>query len=142
MRKGQRVSFYLAAAAFVLAAVSLVLFFVTNATMSYAVVNGTWAIVATVAALAACGASAAMQVRGVGEYPITVLRLCAIGLMFVALSITLADRALVAGGLFTWNDLDTHAWNAFYTGIACMVFQILPVLLLIVSGFLPQGKKQ
>ena len=53
-----------------------------------------------------------------------------------------APSLLVAGGLFTWNDLDTYGWNAFYTGIACMVFQLLPVLLLIVSSFMRQDAKK
>ena len=40
MLKSQRLSFHLAAASAVLAAISLVLFFVTNATVSYAVTDG------------------------------------------------------------------------------------------------------
>ena len=58
-----------------------------------------------------------------------------------ALTITLADRAVVAGGLFTWNSLDVHAWNAFYTGIACIVFQALAAILLVISGCLKQSKQ-
>ena len=44
MLKSQRLSFHLAAASAVLAAISLVLFFVTNATVSYAVTDGPIAI--------------------------------------------------------------------------------------------------
>ena len=40
MLKSQRLSFHLAAASVVLAAISLIMFFVTNATVSYAVVDG------------------------------------------------------------------------------------------------------
>lgn len=142
MLKSQRLSFHLAAASVVLAAISLILFFVTNATVSYAVVDGPVAIVCTVLAILLCGGSAFLQARGASEFPTTVLRLLTLGLLMVAFTIVLSDRALVAGGLFTWNDLDTYGWNAFYTGIACMVFQLLPVLLLIVSSFMRQDAKK
>ena len=142
MLKSQRLSFHLAAAAAVLAAISLVLFFVTNATVSYAVTDGPIAIACTILAILLCGGSVFLQARGAGEFLPTVLRLLTLGLLMAAFTIVLSDRALVAGGLFTWNDLDTYGWNAFYTGIACMVFQMLPVLLLIVSNFMRQDAKK
>ena len=142
MLKIQRLSFHLAAAAAVLAAISLVLFFVTNATVSYAVTDGPIAIACTILAILLCGGSVFLQARGAGEFLPTVLRLLTLGLLMAAFTIVLSDRALVAGGLFTWNDLDTYGWNAFYTGIACMVFQMLPVLLLIVSSFMRQDAKK
>lgn len=142
MLKSQRLSFHLAAAAAVLAAISLVLFFVTNATVSYAVTDGPIAIACTILAILLCGGSVFLQARGAGEFLPTVLRLLTLGLLMAAFTIVLSDRALVAGGLFTWNDLDTYGWNAFYTGIACMVFQMLPVLLLIVSSFMRQDAKE
>lgn len=142
MLKSQRLSFHLAAAAAVLAAISLVLFFVTNATVSYAVTDGPIAIACTILAILLCGGSVFLQARGAGEFLPTVLRLLTLGLLMAAFTIALSDRALVAGGLFTWNDLDTYGWNAFYTGIACMVFQMLPVLLLIVSSFMRQDAKK
>lgn len=142
MLKSQRLSFHLAAAAAVLAAISLVLFSVTNATVSYAVTDGPIAIACTILAILLCGGSVFLQARGAGEFLPTVLRLLTLGLLMAAFTIVLSDRALVAGGLFTWNDLDTYGWNAFYTGIACMVFQMLPVLLLIVSSFMRQDAKK
>lgn len=142
MFKSKRLSFHLAAAAAVLAAISLVLFFVTNATVSYAVTDGPIAIACTILAILLCGGSVFLQARGAGEFLPTVLRLLTLGLLMAAFTIVLSDRALVAGGLFTWNDLDTYGWNAFYTGIACMVFQMLPVLLLIVSSFMRQDAKK
>ena len=57
MLKSQRLSFHLAAAAAVLAAISLVLFFVTNATVSYAVTDGPIAIACTILAILLCGGS-------------------------------------------------------------------------------------
>ena len=74
------------------------------------------------------------------ELLVTALRLLTIFLMMGALLVVLADRAIVAGNLFTWNGLDTYAWNAFYTGIACVVFEVLTMLILVVNGFLKQGK--
>lgn len=142
MLKSQRLSFHLAAAAVVLAVISLVLFFVTNATVSYTVTDGPIAIVCTILAIPLCGSSVFLQARCAGEFLPTVLRLLTLGLLMAAFTIVLSDRALVAGGLFTWNDLDTYGWNAFYTGIACMVFQLLPVLLLIVSSFMRQDAKK
>src|SRR5699024_5533184 len=118
------------------------LFFVTNATVSYAVTDGPIAIACTILAILLCGGSVFLQARGAGEFLPTVLRLLTLGLLMAAFTIVLSDRALVAGGLFTWNDLDTYGWNAFYTGIACMVFQMLPVLLLIVSSFMRQDAKK
>lgn len=142
MLKSQRLSFHLAAAAAVLAAISLVLFFVTNATVSYAVTDGPIAIACTILAILLCGGSVFLQARGAGEFLPTVLRLLTLSLLMAAFTIVLSDRALVAGVFFTWNDLDTYGWNAFYTGIACMVFQLLPVLLLIVSSFMRQDAKK
>lgn len=142
MLKSQRLSFHLAATAAVLTAISLVLFFVTNATVSYAVTDGPIAIACTILAILLCGGSVFLQARGAGEFLPTVLRLLTLSLLMAAFTIVLSDRALVAGGFFTWNDLDTYGWNAFYTGIACMVFQLLPVLLLIVSSFMRQDAKK
>lgn len=142
MLKNQRLSFYLAAVAMVLAVISLLLFFHTNATISYAVGEGGIVIVCTVLAILLCGCSLFLQARGAGEFLLTVLRLLTLGLLMVAFTIVLSDRALVAGGLFTWNNLDNYAWDAFYTGIACMVFQLLTVLVLIVSSFMRQDTKR
>ena len=74
MLKSQRLSFHLAAAAAVLAAISLVLFFVTNATVSYAVTDGPIAIACTILAILLCGGSVFLQARGAGEFLPTVLR--------------------------------------------------------------------
>jgi len=141
MLKKQSVSFYTAFASALCALLGLILFFVTDDTMGYAVQDGTSAVICTLIALLACGASLFLQLKNVSELFVTYLRVIAMGLMMAALTITLADRAVVAGGLFTWNSLDVHAWNAFYTGIACIVFQALSAILLVISGCLKQSKQ-
>lgn len=97
MLKSQRLSFHLAAAAAVLTAISLVLFFVTNATVSYAVTDGPIAIACTILAILLCGGSVFLQARGAGEFLPTVLRLLTLSLLMAAFTIVLSDRALVAG---------------------------------------------
>lgn len=140
MFKNQKVSFYLALAASACALVSLILLAVSNATVGYAIQDSTLAIAATAGAVVLGLLSAAAQGKGMNELLITALRLLTIFLMMGALLVVLADRAIVAGNLFTWNGLDTYAWNAFYTGIACVVFEVLTMLILVVNGFLKQGK--
>lgn len=142
MLKNQRASFYVASAASIMAVVALIMFFVTNSTVSYAILNGQWAILCLVVAIVACVGSVFAQMKGMNELIVSVLRLVALGLIMVAFTITLIDRAVVAGGLFTWNDLDSFAWQAFYTGIACVVFQVLSAIFLVVSGCMKQGNKQ
>lgn len=142
MLKDQRMSFYLAAASTAASVVALILFFVTNSTVSYSILNDQWAILCLAAAIVACAASVLAQAKRVNELLISALRLVSLGLVMVAFTITLIDRAVVAGGLFTWNDLDTYAWRAFYTGVACIVFQLLSALLLVVSGCMKQGTKK
>ena len=140
MFKNQKVSFYLALAASACALVSLILLAVSNATVGYAIQDSTLAIAATAGAVVLGLLSAAAQGKGMNEFLVTALRLLTIFLMMGALLVVLADRAIVAGNLFTWNGLDTYAWNAFYTGIACVVFEVLTMLILVVNGFLKQGK--
>ena len=140
MFKNQKVSLYLALAASACALVSLILLAVSNATVGYAIQDSTLAIAATAGAVVLGLLSAAAQGKGMNELIVTALRLLTIFLMMGALLVVLADRAIVAGNLFTWNGLDTYAWNAFYTGIACVVFEVLTMLILVVNGFLKQGK--
>lgn len=140
MFKNQKVSFYLALSASACALVSLILLAVSNATVGYAIQDSTLAIAATAGAVVLGLLSAAAQGKGMNELLVTALRLLTIFLMMGALLVVLADRAIVAGNLFTWNGLDTYAWNAFYTGIACVVFEVLTMLILVVNGFLKQGK--
>ena len=140
MFKNQKVSFYLALEASACALVSLILLAVSNATVGYAIQDSTLAIAATAGAVVLGLLSAAAQGKGMNELLVTALRLLTIFLMMGALLVVLADRAIVAGNLFTWNGLDTYAWNAFYTGIACVVFEVLTMLILVVNGFLKQGK--
>lgn len=140
MFKNQKVSFYLALAASACALVSLILLAVSNATVGYAIQDSTLAIAATAGAVVLGLLSAAAQGKGMDELLVTALRLLTIFLMTGALLVVLADRAIVAGNLFTWNGLDTYAWNAFYTGIACVVFEVLTMLILVVNGFLKQSK--
>ncbi len=142
MLKNQRASFYVASAASILAAIALILFIVTNSTVSYAILNAQWAILSLIIAIAACVGSVFAQMKNVNELIVSLLRLVAFGLIMVAFTTTLIDRAVVAGGLFTWNSLDDYAWQAFYTGIACIVFQILSALFLVVSGCMKQGIKE
>ena len=140
MFKNQKVSFYLALAASACALVSLILLAVSNATVGYAIQDSTLAIAATAGAVVLGLLSAAAQGKGMNELLVTALRLLTIFLMTGALLVVLADRAIVVGNLFTWNGLDTYAWNAFYTGIACVVFEVLTMLILVVNGFLKQSK--
>lgn len=142
MLKKQRISFYTVSTACILTVVALILFFVTNSTVSYAILNAQWAILCLATAIVACAVSAFAQVKNLNELVVSVLRLVSLGLIMVAFTITLLDRAVVAGGLFTWNDLDAYAWQAFYTGIACIVFQILSVLFIVASGCMKQGTKE
>ena len=142
MLKMQRVSFYVAAAAALCALLALVLFLVTNATVGYPILNSSLALWCTIGAFAAIACSLLVQMKNWNELLVSLLRLVALGLLFVALTVTLADRAVVAGGLFTWNGLDKYAWSAFYTGVACIAFQVAASLLMVVSGCMKQGAKK
>ena len=95
-----------------------------------------------IGAFTACVCSLLAQIKNWNELLVSLLRLVALCLLFVALTVTLADRAVVAGGLFTWNSLDKYAWSAFYTGVACIAFQVAASLLMVVSGCMKQGAKK
>ncbi len=141
MFKNQRGSFYIAAMAALCTLVALVLFIVSNGTVGYPILNSSIAIGCTIGAFASCGCSMLVQLKNGNELLVSLLRLIALALLFVALGVTLADRAVVAGNLFTWNGLDKYAWSAFYTGVACIAFQVLASLLVVVSGCMKQGVK-
>ncbi len=142
MFKNQRGSFYMAASAALCALLALVFFIISNGTVGYPILNNSLAIYCTVGAFAACVCSLLVQMKNWNELLVSLLRLITLGLLFVALTVTLADRAVVAGGLFTWNGLDKYAWSAFYTGVACIAFQVIASLLMVVSGCMKQGAKK
>lgn len=142
MLKKQRVSFYVAAAAALCALLALVLFFVSNATVGYPILNSSLAVWCIIGAFAGIACSLLAQMKNLNELLVSLLRLMALGLLFVALTVTLADRAVVAGGLFTWNGLDKYAWSAFYTGVASIAFQVIASLMMVVSGCMKQGTKK
>lgn len=142
MLKKQKASFYVFAATVVSALISLILFLVSNKTMGYPITGSTTAIICTAAAMVIGVGALFAQMKNMNELLVSALRIATLALMAVALTVTLADRAVVAGGLFTWNSLDTFAWSAFYTGVACMVFQVLTVLLTVVSGCMKQNSSK
>lgn len=141
MLKNQRASLYVSLTATACALAALILFAVTNATVGYGIKGSAAAIACTLISLVLCAASVLLQRKDVSELLISALRIAALMLIMAALGVTLEDRAVVAGGLFTWNSMDTYAWHAFYTGIACIAFQAITAILLTVSGFLKQGTK-
>lgn len=140
MFKHQRVSFYMTLVAAVCGLVALALFAISNATVGYPIVNAPWAMAAMAAAFIFCAGSVFAQEKNVNEFLVSLLRVASIFLMMAALTILLSDRAVVAGGVFTWNDHDAYAWRAFYTGMACLGFQLVSVLLLVIGGCMKQGK--
>ena len=84
MLKKQSVSFYTAFASALCALLGLILFFVTDDTMGYAVQDGTSAVICTLIALLACGASLFLQLKNVSELFVTYLRVIAMGLMMAS----------------------------------------------------------
>lgn len=141
MLKNQRVSFYVSALAAACALAALIAFAVTNSTLGYGIKNSTAVFACTVVSLALCVCSILAQAKDINELIVSAMRIVALVLIMIAMTITLEDRAVVAGGLFTWNSLDVYAWNAFYTGIACIVLQMLVAVLLVISGCMKQGTK-
>ena len=140
MLKNQKISFYVAAAA-LCGVIALIMLFVSNGTMGYPIQNSGTAILCAILAVIACACSLFVQMKNGSELIVSALRIIALGLIMAALTVTLADRAVVAGGLFTWNSLDSFAWSAFYTGVACIVFQALMAVLILASGCMKQGAK-
>ena len=141
MLKNQKGSFYVAAVAALCTLIALILLSVSNGTMGYAIQDCSLAIIFTLVSLFACLGSLLAQMKNANELIVSALRLAALGLILAALTITLADRAVVAGGLFTWNSLDSFAWSAFYTGVACIAVQAVTAVLLVISGCMKQGAK-
>jgi len=139
MLKNQKASFYAAAAAALCALAGFILLVVSNRTMGYPIQDFGLAAFLTIAGIVTCGLSMFAQAKKSNELIVSFLRLAALGCIMGAFAITLADRAVVAGGLFTWNSLDSFAWTAFYTGIACGVFQLLSVAAVVVSGCMKQA---
>ena len=142
MFKHQKASFTVALAATVCVLISLVLFLVSGSTVGYGILNGHWGLIASGAAVLFGAASLLAQAKKAGELAVSILRLAALFLTMAALAVLLLDRAVVAGNLFTWNSLDTYAWQAFYTGIACLAFQLLGTLLYVASGCMKQGSAE
>ena len=142
MLKNQKISFYVAAAAALCGVIALIMLFVSNGTMGYPIQNSGTAILCAILAVIACACSLFVQMKNGSELIVSALRIIALGLIMAALTVTLADRAVVAGGLFTWNSLDKYAWQAFYTGIACLVFQLLGTILFVASGCMKQGSAE
>ncbi len=109
MLKKQKASFYVFAAAVVSALISLILFLVSNKTMGYPITGSTTAIICTAAAMVIGVGALFAQMKNMNELLVYELRIASLALMDVVLSVTVADRAVVDGGLFTWNILDTSA---------------------------------
>ena len=138
MLKKQKGSFCVATVATLASLVALILLNVSNGPMGYPIQNCQTALILTAGCLIAGVIALLLQSKNANEVIVSFFRLASLGLIMGALAITLADRAVVAGGLFTWNSLDSFAWTAFYTGIACVVFQVLTALLTVVSGCMKQ----
>ena len=142
MLKNQKGSFYVAAFATLCALAGLILLNISNGTMGYPIQGCQIALLLSVCCLVAAVLSLLLQSKNANEVIVSFLRLVALGSIMGALAITVADRAVIAGGLFTWNSLDSFAWTAFYTGIACVVFQVLTALFMVISGCMKQGIKE
>ena len=139
MLKNQKASFYMVLVATVSLIVSVMLFFISNQTAGYPIANSSLAMILSAVAVLCCGTSLYAQAKNGNELIVSFLRIAAMFLTMAAVVILLTDRAVVAGGVFTWNNLDTYAWSAFYTGMACLAFQIVSLLLIVVSGCMKQG---
>ena len=142
MFKHQKASFITALAATACVLISLVFFLISGSTVGYSITNGHWGLIATAVSVLFGAASLLAQSKKAGELAVSLMRLAALFLVMAALAVLLMDRAVVAGGLFTWNSLDKYAWQAFYTGIACLVFQLLGAILFVASGCMKQGSAE
>lgn len=136
------VGFYLSAAACLLALVGFIVFIVTNGTAGYEIPNGTLGIVLGVASVAATAAAAYTHAHSGAQSPVTVaLKLIALACIMGTLGILIADRAGLASAIFTYDSGNAVGWGVFYTSVVSMVFLLLSVILLIVTGFM-EGKNK
>lgn len=136
------IPFWLDAAAGVLALVGAILFIVTNATAGYAVELGALGIAFGIIAVLLLAGCAYSQIKFGSQHFITAaVKLVALVLLCVALGVLLSNRAGLAADLFTWDSGNEVGWGVFAVSVASLVFIILSVVTLIVSGFLDNRKE-
>ncbi len=136
------VGFYLTLGACVFALIGVVVFLMTNSTSGYAITNGSMGIIMGVAAIVALVLSLFTALKfGSQSVPTVVLKLLALALVMAALGVLIADRAGLASSLFTYDSHNEVGWSVFYTSVVSMVFLLLSVLVLIVTGFMGDKKQ-
>jgi len=135
-------TFWLSAAACLLALIGAIIFIATNATAGYAVLNGGLGIAMAIigAVLIAGGAYLTMKF-GAQHYITAAVKLVALVLLCVALGVLINDRAGLVADLFTWDSHNALGWSVFSTSVVAMVFILLSVVTLIVCAFFGDKKQ-
>lgn len=139
--KNGGVLLWINAAAAVLALIGMIVLFVSNGTPGYAIMGGGGAIACIIIAFVAILGCAFCCIKFGSQHFITaVLRVASIVLVCVCLGIILSDRVGIAANVLTWDSANTVAWGALTSSIVAVVFMLLAVIVLIVTGFM-EGKK-
>lgn len=127
----------------VLTLIGAILFIATNATQGYSVLNGGAGIAVLVIAIFTALGCTYSELRFGNQNAITaILRLVTLALLCIGFGVLISDRVGIASSLLTWDSANTVAWGALYSSIACIVFVIISVILLIVTGFMDSKKTE
>ena len=74
------------------------------------------------------------------DYISTIAMMAAVGLFAAVICGMILSRILLISGLFSWNSMNTAGWKVFYVSVASMVYNVVSIILLIISAFLKTVK--
>lgn len=139
--KKSGVTFYINAAACVLALIGWIVYLVTNATPGYAIMGGGTGIALGIIAVLLIVCVTFTSAKFGPQHIITaVIKLAALALLMGTFGVLMSDRAGLASSLFTWDSHNEVGWGVFYTSIASAVFLLLSSLALIINAFIDSKK--
>ena len=77
------------------------------------------------------------------KHPLSVgLKLLGLAASCVSILQILSLRIILISALFTWDPHNALGWSAFYSSVVALVFGLITVVTVIVSGFLKGGDKK
>lgn len=141
--KSAGVASYLCIAAALFGLAGTIIFSVTNSTAGYAVANGGIGIALGFVAVAVLVVSIFLPQKFKADLiVVAVLRLVAMVLFFLDISLLVLSRAELASALLTWDSHNQVGWNTLYVSIAGVAMFIISSLCIIVGAFFGKGSKE
>lgn len=135
-------SVIVSAVAAVLAVVAAIAMVMANNASATDATSTLYIVGAVAAAVLAAADAVLVYVTGQKNVLNVILEVAATMLLTIVGIYTITDRILTISGLFSWNTMNTAGWSMFYIAIVACACSVVAAIAVVVSAFLPAGKKQ